>query len=195
MPTPPDERAFVRRLGAFREITSLLRDDPEPPPIGRTRAEKSARVESLLVWALREREKPPRRRKTPLWPGTARAYAAIANDAEKLAGRVQLALPAYYTSIHEALEILAIVGRDVAAAKRRKRPRKKPGRPLDPTTELLAVLDVELQEIRATRRRALIASIVRETLGIDVRSAEAVRVRLVDYRLKPGRSPKSRPPQ
>jgi hypothetical protein len=108
-----------------------------------------------------------------------------------LALRARKMMPRMWDSTFRALDTLAWAAREISDRKSNP-PRRPAGRKLERTTVLLAALDTELDAIAPTRRRRLVASLVTETLGVQVEGAEAVRARIRDFRRKPGRSPRRR---
>ena len=90
-------------------------------------------------------------------------------------------IPSHYGWIFRSLDDLAFAARERAERLREPPRPKASGRKLEPETELLFFLDVELREIPARRRRSLMAALVRDMLGVDVGGAERVRLRLKDY--------------
>ncbi|MHC4340382.1 MAG: hypothetical protein ACYSX0_09255 [Planctomycetota bacterium] len=138
----------------------------------------------------REREERwAKRRSQPR--ATPRQLEALARRAEKLRKDARSLFPPLLRDVTTTEEI-AFWARDMAEQRRQEsthaRP-KKSGRILEPVTVLLWQLDHQLTSIPATKRREWIARAVQRFTGIDVGDGEKVRKRLVDYRLKPGRSP------
>ena len=196
----PEKAPEIHESAAFWEIAALL-SDSEPVELpgldgpvrvpGYTQSQKIERLEVFLRDELRRRRRPRKGlREQP--SGTPRQLEALSKRAAKLGEDARRLLPATHDFLFRSLADLEFAARERAESllwmKSRGHPRPS-GRRLQRETEILAVLDIALKEIPAKRRRGLMAALLRETLGVNVKNAEQVRQRLKDYRLKPGRSP------